>query len=151
MHVGSVAILDPTKSPYGPLTLEMMTRFYRERLHLMPTARRRLVNVPFGLDRPYWIEDGDFDLEYHLREVGLPEPHDWRQFYTLAARILSRPLDMTRPLWEAYLIHGLDRLENIAERLHRAADEDASLCHRWPIGHGNGDGAGGSHAGDDAK
>jgi len=113
MHVGSVAILDPTKSPYGPLTLELVTNFYRDRLHLMPTARRRLVNVPFGIDRPYWIEDENFDLEYHVREVGLPEPHDWRQFYTLAARILSRPLDMTRPLWETYLIHGLDNLENV--------------------------------------
>ncbi len=113
MHVGSVAILDPTKSPYGALTLETVTQFYRERLHLMPTARRRLVNVPFGLDHPYWIEDENFDLEYHIREVGLPEPHDWRQFYTLAARILSRPLDMTRPPWETYIIHGLDHLENI--------------------------------------
>jgi WS/DGAT/MGAT family acyltransferase len=113
MHVGSVAILDPTKSPYGPLTLEAVMKFYRDRLHLMPTARRRLVNVPFGIDRPYWIEDENFDLEYHIREVGLPEPYDWRQFYTLAARILSRPLDMTRPLWETYLIHGLDNLENV--------------------------------------
>ena len=113
MHVGSVAILDPTKSPYGALTLETVTQFYRERLHLMPTARRRLVNVPLGLDHPYWIEDETFDLEYHIREVGLPEPHDWRQFYTLAARILSRPLDMTRPPWETYIIHGLDHLENV--------------------------------------
>jgi diacylglycerol O-acyltransferase / wax synthase len=113
MHVGSVAILDPTKSPYGPLTLESVLHFYDERLHLMPTARRRLVNVPFGLDHPYWIEDENFDLDYHIREVGLPEPHDWRQFYTLSARILSRPLDLTRPPWETYLIHGLDRLENV--------------------------------------
>jgi diacylglycerol O-acyltransferase / wax synthase len=113
MHVGSVAILDPTKSPYGALTLERILQFYRERLHLMPTARRRLVSVPFGLDHPYWIEDENFDLEYHIREVGLPEPHDWAQFYTLAARILSRPLDMTRPPWETYLVHGLDRLDNV--------------------------------------
>ncbi len=111
MQVGSVAILDPATSPYGPLTLEAMTGFYEERLHLMPTARRRLLNVPFGLDHPYWIEDEGFDLEYHLREVGLPEPWDWRALYTLAARILSRPLDMSRPPWEAYLIHGLDRLD----------------------------------------
>src|SRR5262249_27223322 len=76
MHVGSVAILDPTKSPYGPLTLEGVTRFYRDRLHLMTTARRRLVNVPFGIDRPYWNEDENFDLEYHIREVGLPEPNE---------------------------------------------------------------------------
>ncbi len=113
MHVGSVAILDPSKSPYGPLTLELVTRFYAERLHLMPMARRRLVNVPFGLDHPYWIEDGEFDIEFHIREVGLPEPHDWRQFYTVCARILARPLDVTRPLWETYIIHGLDRLDGV--------------------------------------
>src|SRR4030095_15545176 len=113
MHVGGVSILDPAKSPYGPLTLESVTKFNEERLHLMPTARRRLVLVPGGIDHPYWIEDKNFDLEYHVREVGLPEPHDWRQLYTLAARILSRPLDLTRPLWETYLIHGLDRLEGV--------------------------------------
>ncbi|MCZ0942132.1 MAG: wax ester/triacylglycerol synthase family O-acyltransferase, partial [Gammaproteobacteria bacterium] len=113
MHVASVAILDPSTSPYGPLTLEAVMGFYEERLHLMPTARRRLVNVPFGLDHPYWIEDAGFDLEYHIRELGLPAPQDWQALYTLAARILSRPLDMNRPPWEVYLIHGLDRLEGV--------------------------------------
>lgn len=113
MHVASVAILDPSTSPYGPLTLEAVMGFYEERLHLMPTARRRLVNVPFGLDHPYWIEDKGFDLEYHVREVGLPAPQDWQALYTLAARILSRPLDMSRPPWEVYVIHGLDRLEGV--------------------------------------
>ncbi len=113
MHVGGITILDPSTSPYGPLTLEAVCAFYEERLHLMPTARRRLVNVPFGIDHPYWIEDENFDLEYHVREVGLPEPHDWSQFYTLAARILSRPLDMSRPAWETYIIHGLDNMDGI--------------------------------------
>ncbi len=113
MHMASVAILDPSTSPYGPLTLEAVTGFFDERLHLMPTARRRLVNVPFGLDHPYWIEDAGFDLEYHIREVGLPAPQDWPALYTLAARILSRPLDMSRPPWEVYLIHGLDALEGV--------------------------------------
>jgi WS/DGAT/MGAT family acyltransferase len=113
MHVGSAMILDPSKSPYGPMTLELALKFYEERLHLMPMARRRLVHVQFGLDHPYWIEDPDFDLEYHIREVGLPEPHDWRQFYTLCARILGRPLDLTRPPWEVYIVHGLDKLDGI--------------------------------------
>ncbi|MEM7298948.1 MAG: wax ester/triacylglycerol synthase domain-containing protein, partial [Bacteroidota bacterium] len=67
---------------------------------LMPTARRRLVTVPLNADHPYWIEDPEFDLEYHIREVGLPEPHDWRQFYTLCSRLQSRPLDLSRPPWE---------------------------------------------------
>ena len=133
MHVASVAILDSSTSPYGPLTLEAVMGFYEERLHLMPAARRRLVNVPFGLDHPYWIEDSGFDLEYHIREVGLPAPQDWQALYTLAARILSRPLDMSRPPWEVYLIHGLDRLEGVPEgcvgllfKTHHCAIDGAS-------------------------
>ena len=133
MHVASVAILDSSTSPYGPLTLEAVMGFYEERLHLMPAARRRLVNVPFGLDHPYWIEDAGFDLEYHVREVGLPAPQDWQALYTLAARILSRPLDMSRPPWEVYLIHGLDRLEGVPEgcvgllfKTHHCAVDGAS-------------------------
>ena len=133
MHVGAIALLDPSTSPYGPLTLEAVTAFFEERLHLMPTARRRLVNVPFGVDHPYWVEDGNFDLEYHIREVGLPAPHDWRQFYTLGARILSRPLDLTRPPWEIYMIHGLDNLEGIPKgcvgmmtKTHHCAIDGAS-------------------------
>ncbi|MCZ6658155.1 MAG: wax ester/triacylglycerol synthase family O-acyltransferase [Gammaproteobacteria bacterium] len=133
MHVGAIALLDPSTSPYGPLTLEAVTAYFDERLHLMPTARRRLVNVPFGMDHPYWVEDENFDLEYHIREVGLPEPHDWRQFYTLGARILSRPLDLTRPLWETYIIHGLDNLEGIPKgcvglmtKTHHCAIDGAS-------------------------
>ena len=133
MHVASVAILDPSTSPYGPLTLEAVMGFYEERLHLMPTARRRLVNVPFGLDHPYWIEDGGFDLEYHIREVGLPASQDWQALYTLAARILSRPLDLSRPPWEVYLVHGLDRLEGVPEgcvgllfKTHHCAIDGAS-------------------------
>ena len=133
MHVASIAILDPSTSPYGPLSLEAVMGFYEERLHLMPTARRRLVNVPFGLDHPYWVEDSGFDLEYHIREVGLPAPHDWQALYTLAARILSRPLDLSRPPWEVTLIHGLDQLEGVSEgcigllfKTHHCAIDGAS-------------------------
>ena len=133
MHMASVAILDPSTSPYGPLTLEAVIGFFDERLHLMPAARRRLVNVPFGLDHPYWIEDAGFDLEYHIREVGLPAPQDWPALYTLAARILSRPLDMSRPPWEVCLIHGLDALEGVPQgcvgllfKTHHCAIDGAS-------------------------
>lgn len=133
MHVGSLAILDPSTSAYGPLTLEALIGFYEERLHLMPMARRRIVETPLRLDHPYWIEDAHFDLEYHLRDVGLPAPHDWRALYTLGARILSRPLDMSRPPWEVYLVHGLDSLAGIPEgcvgllfKTHHCAIDGAS-------------------------
>src|SRR3954453_3555758 len=106
-HVGSVCVLDPSTAP-EPLTLDRLTRVIESRLHLIPPFRRRLVTVPFGLDQPYWIEDPDFDIEFHVRELALPEPGDDRQLADQAARLHARQLDRRRPLWELYLIHGLE-------------------------------------------
>src|ERR1700761_8043552 len=105
-HVGSVSVLDP---PAGGelLTLERLTELIESRLHLVPPFRRRLVEVPLGLDQPYWIEDPDFDIEFHVREIGLPAPGNERQLADLIARLHARPLDRKRPLWELYLISGL--------------------------------------------
>ena len=79
-----------------------------DRLHLLPPFRWRLATVPLGLDRPYWIDAGSVDLEYHVRELALPSPGDNRQLAEQVARIISRPLDRSRPLWELYVIEGLD-------------------------------------------
>lgn len=105
-HVGSVSVLDPSTAPQ-PLTLDVLTRFVEARLHLIPAFRRRLVDVPLGIDHPYWIEDPELDIEYHVRELGLPGDGDDRQLSEQVARIHARHLDRTRPLWELYLIHGL--------------------------------------------
>src|SRR5664279_2313238 len=105
-HVGSLCVIDPTTAPQ-PITLDRLTREVAARLHLVPPFRRRLVQVPFGLDQPYWIDDPDFDIEFHVRELALPAPGDDRQLTEQAARLHSRPLDRTRPLWELYLIGGL--------------------------------------------
>ena len=70
--------------------------------------RRRLLRLPLGLDRPYWVDDERFDLEYHVRHIALPKPGDWRQFCIQVSRIHARPLDLNRPLWEVYVIEGLD-------------------------------------------
>ncbi|HET6816129.1 MAG TPA: wax ester/triacylglycerol synthase family O-acyltransferase [Mycobacteriales bacterium] len=105
-HVGSVCVLDPSTAP-EPLTLDRLTEVIESRLHLIPPFRRRLVTVPFGLDQPYWIEDPDFDIEFHVRELALPEPGDDKQLAEQAARLHARQLDRRRPLWELYLIHGL--------------------------------------------
>ena len=125
-HVGSVCILDPSTSP-DPVTLEKLTQLVSDRLHLIPPFRRRLVQVPLGLDQPYWIEDGDFDIEYHVRELALPAPGDDRQLAEQAARLHARPLDRNRPLWELYLIHGLagDRMA-IYTKVHHAAIDGVS-------------------------
>ncbi|MBW2391243.1 MAG: wax ester/triacylglycerol synthase family O-acyltransferase, partial [Deltaproteobacteria bacterium] len=72
-HVSGLAIFDPTTAA-GPVTLDELKRVIRERLHLLPPFRRRLVEVPLGLDHPYWIEDPDFDLDFHVRHIGLPPP-----------------------------------------------------------------------------
>lgn len=63
--------------------------------------RRKLQRVPLELDYPYWVEDENFDLEYHVRHIALPKPGDWRQFCIQVSRIHARPLDLNRPLWRS--------------------------------------------------
>jgi WS/DGAT/MGAT family acyltransferase len=106
-HVAGVAIVDPSTSPTGSLELVDLQDLLVERLPLLPPLRWRLAEVPLGLDYAYWIDDPDFDLEYHVRELALPPPGTNEQLAEQVARIVSRPLDRARPLWELYLIHGL--------------------------------------------
>src|SRR5918992_5972661 len=96
-HVAGLAILDPSTTPSGDLTVEDVCRLLEQRLHLLPPLRWKLAEVPLGLDRPYWIDDPDFDLGYHVREIALPEPGDDAQLSTQVSRIFSRPLDRSRP------------------------------------------------------
>ena len=125
-HVGSVCVLDPSTSP-DPITLDKLTGLIAERLHLIPPFRRRLAQVPLGLDQPYWIEDPDFDIEYHVRELALPAPGDDRQLSEQTSRLHARPLDRSRPLWEVYLIHGLSggRVA-VYSKVHHAAIDGVS-------------------------
>ena len=106
-HVSGLAIVDPSTAPGGTLTLDDLKAVLTERLHLLPVMRWKLAEVPLGLDRPYWVEDDHFDLDFHVRELALPAPGDDRQLAEQTARIVSRPLDRSRPLWELYLVHGL--------------------------------------------
>jgi len=101
-------------APGGFVRFKDILRFYESRLQLSKTVRQRLVRVPFDLDYPYWIEDPDFDLEYHVRHVALPRPGDWRQLCIQAARIFARPLDLTRPPWEFTVIEGLDNVPGVS-------------------------------------
>jgi WS/DGAT/MGAT family acyltransferase len=106
-HVSGLAIFDPSTAS-TPATLEDIKDVIQQRIHLLPPYRRRLVEVPLGLDHPYWIEDPDFDLDFHVRHIGLPPPGDHRQLAEQVSRIIARPLDRSRPLWELYLIEGLE-------------------------------------------
>jgi diacylglycerol O-acyltransferase / wax synthase len=106
-HVAGLAILDPSTAPGGTLEVADIERLLTERLPLLPPLRWRLAEVPLGLDYPFWVDDGDFDLSYHVRELALARPGSDAQLAAQVARIVSRPLDRARPLWELYLIHGL--------------------------------------------
>jgi len=106
-HVGGLAILDASTAPRGELGCDEIRTLLRERLPLLPPFRWRLAEVPLGLDYPYWVEDGEFDLDYHVRELALPKPGSDAQLAAQVARIISRPLDRKRPLWELYVIDGL--------------------------------------------
>ena len=106
-HVCGLAIYDPSTRPSGTFTGKDLCRLVGERLHLLPPFRWRLAEVPFGIDHPYWVEDPDFDLDFHIRETAAPPPGDDHALAEQVARIVARPLDRAHPLWELYLIHGL--------------------------------------------
>jgi WS/DGAT/MGAT family acyltransferase len=94
------------------------------------------MRLPYDFDHPYWVEDEFFDVEHHMFHGRLPEPGDWRQFCIHLSRHFSRPMDMNRPLWDMYVIEGLDRIRGIpkgsyaiATRVHHAAIDGASAMH----------------------
>jgi diacylglycerol O-acyltransferase len=126
-HVGSLCVYDPATAPGGELTVADLCLMVSERLHLLPPFRYKLVNVPLGLDLPYWVEDPDFDLDFHIRESAIPPPGDDHKLADTVARIFARPLDRSRPLWELYLIHGLpDGRVALLTKVHHAVVDGVS-------------------------
>jgi WS/DGAT/MGAT family acyltransferase len=123
-HVSGLAIYEPEKATGGKLEFGDMCRLVGERIHLLPPFRWKLVEVPFGLDHPYWIEDPDFDIDFHMRETAVAPPGDDRQLAELVARLVARPLDRGRPLWELYFIHGLEggRIATLTKIHHAVVD-----------------------------
>ncbi|HEY4343534.1 MAG TPA: wax ester/triacylglycerol synthase family O-acyltransferase, partial [Parvibaculum sp.] len=117
----------------GVLAFKEILKNYESRLHLARSFRQRIIRVPLSLDHPYWLEDPDFDLEYHVRHIALPKPGDWRQLCIQVARLHARPMDTTRPLWEFTVIEGLDNVEGlpkgsfaIVSKVHHAAIDGVS-------------------------
>src|SRR3954466_13353925 len=126
-HVSGLAVDDPSTTDSGALTIEDVCRMVSGRLHLLPPFRWRLGWVPFGLDHPYWIEDPNFDLDFHVRESAVPPPGDDRQLAETVSRIVARPLDRRHPLWELYLIHGLPGGRGaMRPKIHHAAVDGVS-------------------------
>ena len=111
MHIGSFCIYDPQTAPGGFVRFKDILAHVESRLHLSRAFRQRLVHVPLNMDHPWWVEDPSFDLEFHVRHIALPKPGDWRQLCIQVARLHARPLDQSRPLWEMYVIEGLDEVE----------------------------------------
>jgi diacylglycerol O-acyltransferase / wax synthase len=126
-HVGSLVLLDPTTAPGGAWGMEQVRDVLESRVHLAEPLRQRLVEVPLGLGRPYWVDDPHFDLEFHVRELALPSPGSTEQLGEQVARIHSRQLDRSRPLWEAYVITGLeDGHAALYTKIHHAAIDGVS-------------------------
>ena len=133
MHIGSVGIYDPSTAPGGFVRLKDILEFIGSRLSGARSFRRRLVRVPFDLDHPYWIEDPEFDIEFHVRPIALPRPGDWRQLCIQVARLHARPMDLSKPLWEFTIVEGLDNVEGLppgcfalVSKVHHAAIDGMS-------------------------
>ncbi|MFY2788197.1 wax ester/triacylglycerol synthase family O-acyltransferase [Rhodococcus sp. MALMAid1271] len=106
MHLGSLAIF---RTPRSGFSYERLLSLVEQRLALVPRYRQKVREVAFGLARPVWVDDADFDITYHIRRSALPKPGSDDQLHDLIARLTSRPLDRTRPLWEMYLVEGLSK------------------------------------------
>ena len=126
-HVASMTIYDPEGAP-GGAGVEATKQVILERIDELAPFRRRLVQVPLGLDLPYWIEDPDFDIDYHVRHHAVPPPGSPKQLAEVVSRIHARPLDRSRPLWELYVIEGVDGGTRIAQvtKVHHATIDGAS-------------------------
>lgn len=107
MHVGGVAVIE------GSLKFETFKQTIASRIHQIPKLRKKLVEVPFSIDHPYWVDDPNFDLDLHLTHIALPKPGDWKQLRKLASRIFSKPLNKDKPLWSFYFVEGLDNLSQV--------------------------------------
>ena len=121
MHVAGLSILDPRTTPAERLTFEDLVGVVTSRQHLVPRFRQRVASVPGRLARPVWVDDVDFDIDFHMRRAALPQPGGKRELADFVQRVHSRPLDRSKPLWELYFIEGLeDGLVAVLTKVHHA-------------------------------
>ncbi len=126
-HVGSLAMLDASTALSGEFGIEQVKLLLSERAPQLPPLRWRLAEVPLGLDHPYWVEEAEIDLGYHVREMALATPGNDAQLADQVARIMSRPLDRARPLWELYVIEGHESgLVCVLTKIHHAVIDGLS-------------------------
>lgn len=133
MHISPIVVYDQSHRAGGKVRFKEILEVFRRSLHKSAIFRRKLAGGAMGLDTPYWVEDPNFDLEFHVRHIALPKPGDWRQFCILLSRLQSRGLDMQRPLWEAYVIEGLNGVQGLPDnsfaimfKIHHSAIDGVS-------------------------
>jgi WS/DGAT/MGAT family acyltransferase len=121
MHVGGVCVLEP---PTNGFDYDRLVELISQRIGLVPRYRQKVKAIPGRLVNPVWVDDGDFDVTYHVRRSALPKPGNRAQLKDLVARLQSRPLDRSRPLWEIYLVEGLEggRIGIITKTHHAMVD-----------------------------
>jgi diacylglycerol O-acyltransferase / wax synthase len=107
MHIGGVAVFEPSPAGTGAKLYKAIVRAIEPRLDLMPRYRQKLAFVPLSLDVPVWVEDDEFDIANHVMRSALPKPGGDAEMSDLVARLFSRQLDRRRPLWELYIVEGL--------------------------------------------
>jgi WS/DGAT/MGAT family acyltransferase len=113
LEVSSIHIYDPSTAPKGKVRFKEVLATIDNRLDQAGIFHRKILELPFSIDHPYWVDDENFDIEYHVRHIALPKPGDWRQLMIQISRLQSRELDKSRPLWEAYIIEGLDNIKDL--------------------------------------
>ena len=112
-QLNPVIVYEPSSTESGVVRFKEILDNIASRLHLAPSFRRKLVFPPLNLDDPYWVDDENFDLEFHVRHIALPKPGDWRQFCILISRLIAQRVDLSRPPWEIIVIEGLDNIEGL--------------------------------------
>ena len=106
-HTLKIAVLDPSTDPQG-WSRPRMQQIMRERIHLLPVFRQRYLSTPLGIHQPIWVDDPEFDLDAHVRYVACPAPGGMKEFCALVEQVYANPLDRTRPLWQLWVVEGLE-------------------------------------------
>ncbi len=126
MHVGGVCVLE---APPDGFDYDRLVQIISERIATVPRFRQKIRWVPGRLGNPVWVDDSEFDVTYHVRRSALPKPGTEEQLKELTARVQSRALDRSRPLWEIYLVEGLadGRIAIITKTHHAMVDGVAAV------------------------